>query len=559
MAVGIFAGALAQYALLCGSCHGAKVEIWDQDMPGWTTTLWWGDPMYQGPIVPPNGRGVNQGSSVAVDPNGIVYAAYCQGGHVYFSKYDGRDVRTWDSVNLMWQTELPAFSPVDCGVDAALRPLIRINSNGVAYIAYEKELGGVYLHRYNGVDLRIWDNDALCWTLNRRNGDRIDAGLGIPTLRDMEIDSRGYVYLLYTQHGWRQENSAYLSRYNGKDVRIWDRDTSSWTTAFWKGDPIDKREGSVGEADMAFDLKSNSYIGYIAYTQDDQLYLNRYDGKEMRIWDSDGSSWTADLQAGDPVDTGAAPAMCPQIAVSPNIADPISIVYLTHREEDQEQGWLHLYLNRYDGRDVRIWDQDAAAWTTAFWKGDRIDKMEGYVQSSSMAIDRSGVVYLTFAEEDMRDPDRNVDTCRIYLERCNGRDVRMWNMDTDSWTNNLETGTPIDMGADGIVVYSWDPCIAIDSNGFVYVSYEANPDPELANSQYHVYLSRYNRIDVTTWDKNTSSWLRALEKGDCIDWGGNASVVGAQIAMGPRGIVYCLHSLWWGPNLMPYLSRYNPN
>jgi hypothetical protein len=552
-AVLVIVTALAQLALSSGPCHGARVEIWDEDMPGWTTTLIRGDSIYQGPIIPPNDWTQNRGSSIATDSNGIVYAAYCQGGHIYFSKYDGRDVRTWDSVNLAWQAELPVFAPIDFGWNAASNPMLDIDSRGVVYIAYEKEFGGVYLHRYDGVDLRIWDNDAACWTLDLQDGDRIDTGLAVASIGDIEIDSRGCVYVVYTHRWGMWDVRAYLSRYNGRDVRIWDGDTSSWTTAFWKGDPIDKGGGIARSPEMASDSKSALYI---TYTQDDRLYLNRYNGVDMRIWDSDTASWVLDLQAGDPIDTGAAPALDPHIAVYTSTIDLTTNVYLAYLEEDPDQG-KHLYLSRYNGKDVRIWDHDTLSWTTAFWKGDRIDKAEGCTWSSAMAIDRNGVLYLTFVEEDTRDPNRDVDIHRIYLDRYNGRDVRMWNRDTSSWTTNLEKGTPIDIGNDKVVADTWSPDIAIDSNGFVYVAYAADTNPRFADN-YHIYLSRYNGLNVTAWDNDTSSWTPALDRGDRIDRGGD-SALSAGLAAAPRGFVYCMYRYWEGNNLLPWLSRYNPN
>ncbi|MCK4790322.1 MAG: hypothetical protein KAV87_41680, partial [Desulfobacteraceae bacterium] len=91
-------------------------------------------------------------------------------------------------------------------------------------------------------------------------------------------------------------------------ARIWDNDTSSWTTTFANGDPIDT--GTANDAFYPQVVVDSNDIVYFTYYQSftgrDHIYLSRYDGTDVRIWDKGVPEWTDNFANGDPIDTGTA-------------------------------------------------------------------------------------------------------------------------------------------------------------------------------------------------------------------------------------------------------------
>ncbi len=515
--------------------------IWDNDAHDWTTIFAAGDPI--------DTRTANDAYSpqIAVDSNGVVYVVYTQingiESHIYLSRYDGTDVRIWDNDTSSWTTILADGDPIDTGTaNHPMFPQIAVDSNGVVYVTYWQSDGAqahIYLSRYDGTDVRIWDNNTSSWTTTFADGDPIDTGTANDaTYPQLAIDSNGVVYVTYEQDDGAISHT-YLSRYDGTNVRIWDNDTSSWTTTFADGDPIDK--GTANDAMFSQIAVDSNGVVYVSYFQDDgttyHIYLSRYDGTDVRIWDNDTSSWTTTFSNGDPVDTGGArSAMYPQLAIDSN-----GVVYVTYT---QINGTVyHLHLSRYDGTDVRIWDNDTANWTTIFAAGDPIDT--GTVNPAlkpQLAIGSNGAVYVTYSQYDGIQ-------YLIYLSRYNGTDVRIWDNDTVSWTTTFANGDPIDKGT--AMDDAWEPQLAIDSDGVVYVTYwQSDGAPD------HIYLSRHDGTDVRIWDNDTESWTTIMADGDPIDTGTANSARVPQLAVDSNGVVYVTYEHSDGAQNHIYLSRY---
>ncbi len=389
----------AQNHIYLSRYDGTDVRIWDNDISGWTTTFANGDPIDTG-----TANDAEDSPQLAIDANNIVYVTYYQSdgaqNHIYLSRYDGTDVRIWDNDTSGWTTTFANGDPIDTGTanDAEV-PQLAIDANDVVYVTYEVFDGAqdhIHLSRYDGTDVRIWDNDTSGWTTIFANGDPIDTGTANGADGpQLAIDANNVVYVAYAQTDGAQGH-IYLSRYDGTDVRIWDNDTSGWTTTFANGDPIGTGTADgAGEAQLAIDANN---IVYVAYEETvgvlDQIYLSRYDGTDVRIWDHDMSGWTATLANGDPIDTDTAnDSDIPQLAIDAN-----NVVYVTYEESN---GALeHIYLCRYDGTDVRIWDNDTSGWTTTFANGDPINTgTTDNTDSPQIAIDANDIVYVTYGEE----------------------------------------------------------------------------------------------------------------------------------------------------------------
>ncbi|MHC4695068.1 MAG: CFI-box-CTERM domain-containing protein, partial [Planctomycetota bacterium] len=70
------------------------------------------------------------------------------------------------------------------------------------------------------------------------------------------------------------------------------------------------------------------------------IYLSRYDGRDVRIWDNDIKGWTTTFANGDPIDTGTTnDAARPELRIDSN-----DVVYVTYMQSDGTNN--HLYLSR---------------------------------------------------------------------------------------------------------------------------------------------------------------------------------------------------------------------
>jgi hypothetical protein len=458
---------------------GTDVKIWNGDASAWTNNFASGTPIDLGTANNANAP------QLAIDANNNVYVIYQQTvsfvTHIYLSRYNGTDVRIWDGNTSLWTTTFANGTPIDTGISSsASSAQLAIDSNNKVYLTYFQFDGvstHIYLSRYDGTDVRIWNGDASAWTNTFASGTPVDTGTANSSSEpQLIVDSTNKVYLVYSQSDGAKSH-IYLSRYDGTDVRIWDSNSSSWTTTFANGDPIDT--GTANDAysnQLAVDGAGRVYITYQQSNGSNlHVYLSRYDGTDVRIWDGNTSSWTTAFANGTPIDTGIAQsAITPQVAV-----DSTGRVYVTYYQSNGTKN--HIYLSRYNGTDVRIWDNGASTWTTTFANGDPIDT--GIVKDATvpqLAIDTNGKVYVTYQQYTNVNPYP-----QIYLSRYDGTDVRIWNGDASAWTNTFASGTPIDLGVAHPVS---SPQIAVDLTNNIYVTY-----PQY-NSAFvsHVYLSRYN-------------------------------------------------------------------
>src|SRR4030042_1920301 len=187
----------------------------------------------------------------------------------------------------------------------------------------------------------------------------------------LAVDSQGRVYVTFVQSDG-SEYHIYLCRYDGSDVKIWDNDASTWTDTFANGDPIDRGVAQdASSPQLCIDSQDSVYVTFFQSDgSNDHVYLSRYDGSDVKIWDNGASAWTDMFADGDPVDRGVAKD-CDnqQIAV-----DAQGQVYLTFQQTLGAGSVNHIYLSRYDGSDVKIWDNDASTWTDIFANGDPIDR-----------------------------------------------------------------------------------------------------------------------------------------------------------------------------------------
>ena len=454
----------------------------------------------------------------------------------------------WDNDTTSWTTTFSQGDPIDTNLaNDASKPQLAIDSNNIAYITYYQWDGSkdhIYLSRYDGTDVSIWNNDAPAgWTTTFNQGDPIDTNTAHSAYSPkLAIDSNGIVYITYYQFDALFNDHIYLSRYDGSNVSIWDKDAPGWTTNFGLGDPIDT--GTTNDAQnpqLAIDSTGKVYVTYLQWDGSNwRVYLSRYDGSNVSIWNNDApAGWTTNFGLGDPIDTGAGIAYSPHLAIDSN-----GVVYVTFTQFDGSN--YHIYLSRYNGTNVSIWNNDApAGWTTNFGLGDPIDTNTAHsAYSPKLAIDSNDKVYVTYFQSDGLND-------HIYLSRYDKTtpDVSIWDNGTPGWTTTFADGDPIDTGTTNDVR---QPQLAIDSTDKVYVTYRQSD-----GLNDHIYLSQYNGTNVRIWDNGTPGWTTTFADGDPIDTNTANGAYSPQLAIDSNDKTYVTYYQSYGSKNHIYLSRYN--
>lgn len=517
----------------------AGAEIWDNGIPGWTSIFGDGDPIDAA-------AGVAFTPQLAVDSNDRVYVAYSQGpaGEIYLSRYDGTAVRIWDNNASGWTINFGDGDPIDVETGAltvSLNPQLAIDSNDRVYITYSQLIGQnhIFLSRYDGTDVKIWSNAPRRWETDFSQGDPIDNGTTNSTIDpQLAIDSNDNVFVTYSQNDGAIQpyQRIYLSRYDGSDVRIWS--TAGWIQTPGNGDPIDTGTANNAGTDpqLAVDSNDNVYVTFVQamFPAINHIYLSRYNATttSVEIWDTGTPSWKTTLNDGDPIDTNPANTNPAIDATSPQLAiDSTDSVYIAFKQDDGILG-DRVYLSRYNATVpiVEIWD--IAGWTTTFSAGDPIDAGTGAVTGHQLAIDSTGKVYIVFAQNNS-----------IYLSRYNGMIVQIWDNTAPGWKSNFNEGRPIDTG----LGTAENPQLSIDSNDNVYVTYA-----QVVGGVKHIYLSRYNKMDVKIW--GTTGWTTTFGDGKPIDTGTANDAQGPQLVSDSNDRAYV--TFGQGAPAHIYLSRY---
>lgn len=326
--------------------NGLEFRIWDSDTNNWITNFSNGDPI---DTTTANDAFDPQ---VEVGASNSVYVTYRQSdgthAHIYLTRFTAaKAIEIWTGGLLKWTSTLTAGVPVDTNTaNAAGQPRLAIDATGVVYIPFVQSDGTfnrIYMSRYDGTDVTIWDADSAAWTTTYTAGDPIDNNSGNPAANPQPaIDSNDRAYVAFNQSDGTADH-VYLTRYDGTDVRIWDKDTPGWTTTFANGDPIDK--GTDHDALLPWLAIDTLDRLYAAFYQTDgtntHIFVSRYDGTDVRIWDDGISDWTLAFSDGDPVDTTyPLNAINPQVSV--NDSDQVFVVF-----QQSDGANSHIFLTGY--------------------------------------------------------------------------------------------------------------------------------------------------------------------------------------------------------------------
>lgn len=529
----------------------ALVWIWDGIDEEWTTTLTDGTPidttLAEDATEP----------SMAVDSLGNTYVAFRQNdtegtsiGRIYLSRYRVTgEVQIWDNDERTWTTELSDGDPIDTGLAglSAQTPQVAVDALDRVYVVFAQSDGTsdrIYLSRYNGNQVTIYGPGI--WTTVFANAQPIDANTGNAAKSpQLAIDKSvtNQVYVTFFQNNG-SENHVYLSRYNGIDLRIWDVDVNNWVTNFRNGDPIDTN--LTREADSPKIAIDSSNQVYVAYRQNDDnyfnVYLSRYsEANALQIWNTDfPAGWTINLANGDPIGISDATgdALGPKLTI-----DSEDRVYLAYAQ--QEAGTDRIFMSRYSEPDMQIW---SGIWRSdSFDQAQPIDTGDKQAEGHQVIADNDDNIYVAFGQlaEGIN---------RIHLTRWNGTDIEIWNSRVPQWTTNLSDGRPIDAATGQAAVA---PELAVDSSDRVYIAFH-----QLTDLATRVYLSRYEDTGSTTvptlriWDQTEASWTIEFTDGDPIDAGTGGSASFPQLAVDPNDNVFVTYAQNDGAEDHIYLSAY---
>lgn len=452
----------------------------------------------------------------------------------------------WDSTDQEWTTTLTDGNPIDTtNAEDAIDPQTAIDANGITYVVFRQDdtvgtnIGRIYLSRYErSGQVRIWDNDTQTWTTTLADGDPIDTGLiGLSAKTpQLSIDSNGWVYVVFAQSDGIRDR-IYISRYNGTDMRIY-AGAGIWSTNFSAGSPIDANTGSpAGMPQLAIDSTDQVYVTfYQSNGLENHIYLSRFNGLEIRIWDNTTSNWTTNFANGDPIDTTLArEADSPQLAI-----DSLNNVYVTYRQNDGV--FFNVYLSRFSiANGIQIWNTDfPSGWTTIPTLGDPVglSGASGNALGPNLAIDSNDQVYIVYAQQD-------TGTDRVFLSRFNGTDIQIWG---DPWTTNLALAEPIDTGN----TQADSPQVIVDSSDNIYVVYG-----QLVGGISRIHLSRWNGTNVQIWDTGIPEWTVTLSDGDPIDAATGQAALAPEMTIDTEDRVYIAFHQIDGLATRVFLSRYD--
>ncbi len=464
--------------ILLSRYNGTRAEIWDADTRTWVADFSLGDPIDTGLARDA------ANAQIAIDSNNKVYVTYYQtdgsDNRVYLTRYDSTNgVQIWNSdAPAGFTSTMGTGDPVDGGaIFSAGAPQIIIDSTNKVYVAYTQNNGAsLYLSRYNGTDVRIWDNDTANWVTDLALGDPIDNALGTGVgSYQLAKDSSNNIYAVYSRSSGAKTH-IYLSRYNAVAAwtEVWDNGTPGWSTTFASGDPIDTGlANNATTPQIAVDASNNVYVVYVQSTgTKNHIFLSRYNGTDVRIWDNGGTAWTNVFANGDPIDFGSNFnfSSSPQLVI-----DSTGKVYITYNQLNGLQ--KSIYLSRYNGTNVEIWDSVGSAWTTTFTNGGPIDAVTGGdAFEPDIARDSEDNIYITFRQFVGANS-------HVYLSRYDGTDVRISYDGLYTWTDTFANGDPIDTGTAND---AYNPQIVTDIYDNAYITYRQN-----SGTKYRTYLSRF--------------------------------------------------------------------
>ena len=449
----------------------------------------------------------------------------------------------WDSTNLQWTTDLVGGKPIDTTANLnATDPQVAIDAIGNTYVVFRQIDGAgnsrIYLSRYDtsGV-VTIWDNDSLTWSADLDQGDPIDAATG-GAARDpqLAIDSNDWVYVVFSQIDGAGNERIYISRYNGTNVSIYSG-AGIWSATFGLGSPIDADTGNPARAPQLA-INSGNQV-YVTFYQNDgaesHIYLSRYDGFDVRIWQNN-FLWTTTFNNGNPIDTGIAgrEADSPKITI-----DALGRIYVAYRQNDGT--FFNVFLSRYTiSNALEIWNSAAGLWTATQGNGGPVglSGATGDAMEPELTVDSNDQIYIAYVQQ-------RTGVNRVFLSRYDGSEVQIWG---DSWTDNFANGVPIDAGDLEATV----PQMIADFGNNIYVAYGQS-----VAGIFRIHLSRWNGSEIEIWDG--AGWTTTLANGDPIDADTGQAAFAPQMAVDTMERIYITYYQGDGAVTRIYLSRYDDN
>lgn len=335
---------------------------------------------------------------IAIDSDDNIYYAFIQSDSAndrlflvrYNNTNDAHEVWDIDGGNV-WKTDLTQGDPIDVLAEHAAALTIAAGKDDVIYIGYQQTDANAAVERiyglsHDGITLTNWAGalDTASGTDATKPRMVVDPISGV-VYGTMLIDDGDVRLHLIKYDPVADEASTFLDS------------TGLWSTDLTLGEPIDNETADVSEHELVMSGRDL----YIASTENNRIYLTKYDFSELDlvVWDNDTSAFLnldpGNASVGDPIDAAKSNAGNPKIAV-----DYAGRVYITYTQGIS--GAKDLYISRFDGKDVKVWDNTNEIWTDTFSDGSNISAgaTTGTVSSQTLVINGNGVVYLSYNNED---------------------------------------------------------------------------------------------------------------------------------------------------------------
>ncbi len=379
------------YGIFAARIADDAVKVWDAQTSLWTIDSYKADPINKGttPYI------VDQ--MMAADTNGNSYMIYYESGNIWLDRINESGVTIWN--NGSWSTTLTGGSALDQGTGNASAAAMVNDSTGNLYILLGYD-GGTYLQRYDGGNLKAWDNDSLSWSTTLSDGDSLDRGYGNGKPKWIGVDGNDDVYFLTEEYANTSSNRFYLGRYDGTDVRMWNQNATAWTTNFTNATTLFLEDLSTAPEleEVAADPKGGIYYTVSKYIFPPEggvimgHYLMHCDDTGVAVWDSGTTNWIG-------VFSNAVPAFTSYYS---DYGHALSVnekgsVYIAFQYKDGDTITKNeTRLIRYDGTDLRIWDRSVQDWVTDVTNGTTIGVEGRLANRPKIASGHDGAVYTLF-------------------------------------------------------------------------------------------------------------------------------------------------------------------
>lgn len=223
---------------------------------------------------------------------------------------------------------------------------------------------------------------------------------------------------------------------------------------------------------------------------------------DVRVWDSDTNTFTADLIRADPVDVSPGDDVDEDGGhASVTVGEYVYTVFTQDRGDGGDE--IRPYLLRTSSNSIQVWNEDISGFSSSLLTGTSIGHQASGAEvdddTVAIAADSSGNVYIAFIQQDAANGTYD----HLYLSRYNATKklVEIWNGDDDDWSTTFSDADDI---GDGIDAWRSTASTITDLDGTVgALSMVVNADNDVFIG-YVAYDGSTRVSYVTMYDKSAN-------------------------------------------------------